>query len=165
MYVCMYVCISMHSFVNQDEIWSQVVLQLSDMVLKFVINAVQNTLPHNVNLKHLQKSESDHCPLCGNTQTLLHVLLYLETQFSFENHLRSYHHWFEAWVAYITTDLNNEYALPAPLSHLTARPRIAIWNLSQCSRQNRQYRQFAGWGSQVLVEGRKTAYIAGCSGH
>ena len=30
----------------------------------------------------------------------------------------------------MTTDLNNEYALPAPLSHLTARPDIAVWNLS-----------------------------------
>ena len=35
----------------------------------------------------------------------------------------------------------------------------------QYSRQNRQYRQIAGWGSQVPVEGRKTAYTAGCSGH
>jgi hypothetical protein len=30
---------------------------------------------------------------------------------------------------------------------------------------NWQYWQIASWGSQMLVEGRKTAYIAGCSGH
>ena len=58
----------------EDEIWSRVVLRLSDKVLKFAINAVQNTLQHNVNLKRWNKSESDLCPLCGNRQTLLHVL-------------------------------------------------------------------------------------------
>ena len=62
------------SFVSEDEIWSRVVLRLSDKVLKFAIDAVQNTLPHNVNLKCWNKSESDLCPLCGNRQTLLHVL-------------------------------------------------------------------------------------------
>ena len=42
---------------------------------------------------------------------------------------------------------------------------IKLTEDDQCSRQNRQYQQIAGWGSQVPVEGRKTAYIAGCSGH
>ena len=43
-------------------------------ILKFAINAGLNTLPTSDNLKRWGKRVSDHCPFCGNTQTLLHVL-------------------------------------------------------------------------------------------
>ena len=51
-----------------------VVSCLNDKVLSFSINAVKDVLPHNVNLFHWNKKDSKACPLCWNTQTLMHVL-------------------------------------------------------------------------------------------
>ena len=56
--------------------WSSVVLQLPPQVLKFSINAAQDTLPHNANLALWRRKEglSYACKLCGMRQTLPHVL-------------------------------------------------------------------------------------------
>ena len=50
--------------------------RLPSELLKFSINAVQDTLPHNVNLARWRKNEclSPFCKLCGEKQTLIHVL-------------------------------------------------------------------------------------------
>ena len=50
--------------------------RLNDKVLSFSINALQDVLPHNVNLFHWnnKNSGSKACPLCGNNQPLMHVL-------------------------------------------------------------------------------------------
>ena len=53
--------------------WAQALERLSPSELKFAINACQDTLPHNVNLA-LWKGHPSHCKLCGERQTLLHVL-------------------------------------------------------------------------------------------
>ena len=62
------------SLTAPDRIGSKVVWRLSDTVLRFAINSIQNTLGHNVNLKRWKKSSIDFCPLCHRRQTLLHVL-------------------------------------------------------------------------------------------
>ena len=58
--------------------WNQrvVVQKLPSELLKFAINAVQDTLPHNGNLAVWRKREglSSWCQLCGERQTLLRVL-------------------------------------------------------------------------------------------
>ena len=41
--------------------------------MKFALNTAVDTLPHNSNL-HMWKKESDSCPLCGERQSLIHVL-------------------------------------------------------------------------------------------
>ena len=102
---------------------------------------MQNTLPHNVNLKRWNKSESDLCPLCGNRQTLLHVLNNCPVALKSDRYTWRHNSVLKAISGHIstglkhgwnmTTDLNtDEYALPVPLSLLTARPDIAVWNLS-----------------------------------
>ena len=53
--------------------WAQALERLSPSELKFAINACQDTLPHNANLA-LWKGHPSHCKLCGERQTLLHVL-------------------------------------------------------------------------------------------
>ena len=60
--------------VNSYAIWSQTVLSLSDRVLSFSLNSIQDTLPHKVNLKRWHISDNSDCPLCGKYQTVQHVL-------------------------------------------------------------------------------------------
>ena len=57
-------------------IWSSAVLQLPPEVMKFSMNAAQDTLPHNANLAMWKRKESlsDECKLCGVRQTLPHIL-------------------------------------------------------------------------------------------
>ena len=57
-------------------IWSKAVQKLTLDLLKFSLNAVQDTLPHNANLAMWRRREglSSACKLCGERQTLLHVL-------------------------------------------------------------------------------------------
>ena len=54
-------------------LWSEVVQSLPPECMKFVLNAAQDTLPHNANLSVWRRDE-DLCKLCGKRQTLLHVL-------------------------------------------------------------------------------------------
>ena len=53
--------------------WASALERLSPFQLKFALNASQDTLPHNANLA-LWKGHPSECKLCGETQTLLHVL-------------------------------------------------------------------------------------------
>ena len=54
--------------------WRSYLWDVPRGILKFAMNAGLNTLPTLDNLKRWGKRVSDRCPLCGNTQTLLHVL-------------------------------------------------------------------------------------------
>ena len=51
-------------------IWSKAVQSLPSGLMKFTLNAAQDTLPHNVNLAYW-RSLSDACKLCGGRQMLL----------------------------------------------------------------------------------------------
>ena len=55
------------------EIRTKTVESLPDEIMKFSLNSAVDTLPHNANL-HLWKKESSSCPLCGEKQSLIHVL-------------------------------------------------------------------------------------------
>ena len=54
--------------------WKSYLWDIPQGVLKFAMNAGINTLPTLDNLKRWGKRTSDRCPLCGNIQTLAHVL-------------------------------------------------------------------------------------------
>ena len=54
-------------------IWSKAVQSLPSGLMKFALNAAQDTLPHNVNLAYWC-SLSDTCKLCRGRQTFLHLL-------------------------------------------------------------------------------------------
>jgi len=56
------------------EIWAKVVESLPDEILKFALNAALDTLPHNANLHLWKKKASPSCTLCGERQSLIHVL-------------------------------------------------------------------------------------------
>ena len=62
-------------FDNQaSSIWAQALWELPERVMKFTLNAAQDTLPHNANLHLWKKLSSPNCPLCFDRQTLLHTL-------------------------------------------------------------------------------------------
>ena len=54
--------------------YKSILFNLPRNVLKFLSNACIDTLPTNNNLKKWNKRKSDSCNLCGNKETLLHVL-------------------------------------------------------------------------------------------
>lgn len=56
-----------------NTIWSKAVQSLPAHLLKFALNAAQDTLTHNVNLAPWQ-GLSNACKLCGWRQSLLHIL-------------------------------------------------------------------------------------------
>lgn len=57
------------------DIWATAVSNLGSETLKFALNAATDTLPHNSNLaKWRNGAVQDKCKLCGQKQTLLHVL-------------------------------------------------------------------------------------------
>ena len=53
--------------------WVSALDTLTPFELKFTLNACQDTLPHNANLA-LWKGHPCECKLCGERQTLLHIL-------------------------------------------------------------------------------------------
>ena len=59
---------------ESDLTWRSAIYSLPRRVLSFAINSSIDTLPTFRNLKLWGKKMSSNCKLCGNTQTLLHVL-------------------------------------------------------------------------------------------
>ena len=56
------------------KVWATVVKSLPEEQMKFALNATVDTFPHNTNLHLWCKKSSPACHLCGNNQSLLHVL-------------------------------------------------------------------------------------------
>ena len=56
------------------KVWAVVVESLPEEQMKFALNAALDVLPHNANLHLWKKKASPACQLCGNYQSLLHVL-------------------------------------------------------------------------------------------
>ncbi len=59
---------------SKDINYRSIIYDLPRNLLKFLTNASIDTLPTNVNLKRWNKRNSPACGLCGNKETLLHVL-------------------------------------------------------------------------------------------
>ena len=59
---------------NVAQNWSSAILSLPEWCFKFALNAVTDTLPHNANLVKWKKLSSSKCQLCGEHQSLAHVL-------------------------------------------------------------------------------------------
>ena len=57
-------------------VWSRAIQSSPSSLLKSTLNAAQDVLPHNANLALWRKdlNISDKCKLCGERQTLVHIL-------------------------------------------------------------------------------------------
>ena len=56
------------------KVWAKALDAVPDEHLKFALNSAVDTLPHNANLHLWRKHHSSACPLCGEKQTLIHIL-------------------------------------------------------------------------------------------
>ena len=61
---------------NSAAVWAKTTQSLPSAQMKFTLNAASDTLPHNANLSLWRKEDqlSAACKLCGERQTLCHIL-------------------------------------------------------------------------------------------
>jgi len=56
------------------QLWSATISTLTEQVLRYTLNSLTDTLPHNANLHLWKRSTTPACILCGERQTHLHVV-------------------------------------------------------------------------------------------
>ena len=122
-------------------IWAGVLWDLPERVMKFTLNAAQDTLPHNANLHLWKKLPTPNCPLCSQRQTLLHVLnncpVALQNRLYNQRHdavLKLLHQFVISHASpqqQVTVDLpDHEYCFPASFAATDSRPDMVIWSQS-----------------------------------
>ena len=120
-------------------IWAKTVQSLPPDEQRFSLNATVDTLPHNYNLCLWKKKPSPNCPLCGDQQTLIHVL----NSCPVARDLRRYNQRHDAVLKVIvdmvrthlpcpdtsfTSDLGGNYSFPTHIVATDLRPDIVWWN-------------------------------------
>ena len=121
------------------DIWAKVVQALPPDEQRFSLNATVDTLPHNSNLYLWKKKPSSDCPLCGEAQTLVHVLNCCPVA----QDLRRYNHRHDAVLKVIvdavqmhlstpntsiTADLGDNYTFPTHIVPTDLQRDIVWWN-------------------------------------
>ena len=138
----------LHRLMERDAatLWSETVQKLPPEALKFALNAAQDTLPHNANLAIWRRSEglSSHCKLCGERQTLAHILNHCQVALD----LRRYNVRHDAVLEVIDqfvrencppdveaiTDLPAyDYTFPTCITPTDLRPDVVLWSPTQKS--------------------------------
>ena len=123
------------------QLWSSTITTLPERVLKFALNSLTDTLPHNANLNMWKKNPTSSCTLCGERQTLLHVLnacpYALEKRRFNDRHdsiLECIHTFLVSQLPpslSITVDLPDKpYSFPQQIACTNSRPDIVIWDQS-----------------------------------
>ena len=122
-------------------IWAEALWDLPERVMKFTLNAAQDTLPHNANLHLWKKLPTPNCPLCSNRQTLLHVLnncpVALQNRRYNQRHDAVLKQLYQFVISHaspqqqVTVDLpDQEYCFPASFAATDSRPDMVIWSQS-----------------------------------
>ena len=121
------------------KVWSLAVGNLSSSATKFILNAACDTLPHNSNLSLWGRGVPSGCPLCGQKQTLLHILNHCPVALE----LMRFNHRHDAVLIVISelvranltpsqemiADLpGSTYQYPQHISCTDARPDIVVWD-------------------------------------
>ena len=121
-------------------VWANALTSLHPEQFKFALNASHDTLPHNANLHLWKRKSSDRCPLCGERQSLIHVLNACNTALN----LRRYSERHDAVLTElyqsikpllppsvsITADLTN-YCFPHHITSTDLRPDMVCWDDTQ----------------------------------
>ena len=119
--------------------WASALENLTPFHLKFALNACQDTLPHNSNLA-LWKGHPSECKLCGERQTLLHVLcncpVALQLRRYNVRHDNVLHVIFNLLKEHlpagqsVIADLQDQspYTFPPHIARTDLRPDIVVWN-------------------------------------
>ena len=123
-------------------IWSIAVQNLPPELLKFSLNAVQDTLPHNVNLTRWRggKDLSSACKLCGGRKTLLHVLNNCPKALKMRRYNERHDATLQVISDFLTENMQEGYQLladlpqfqpyvfPPHISITDQRPDIVVWS-------------------------------------
>ena len=115
---------------ESDITWRSAIYSLPRRVLSFAINSSIYTLPTFRNLKLWGKKMSSNCKLCGNTQTLLHVLAGCKTmldqgRYTWRHNCVLNH--IEMYIRGLTNNANIISDLPGrSLSGLTIPPEVLV---------------------------------------
>ena len=123
------------------QLWSSTIITLPERVLRFALNSLTDTLPHNDNLHLWRSIPSPSCTLCGERQTLLHVLngcRYALEKRRYDDRHNDILECIHAFLANqltpsqnITVDLPNQfYSFPQQAACTNSRPDIVIWDKS-----------------------------------
>ena len=121
--------------------WSTAVFSLPEWVFKFALNAVTDTLPHNVNLSKWKKLSSPQCQLCGEAQSLAHVLNSCQKALALGRYSTRYDDVLKVIFDFlqrhmtaefqITADLpGQQYTFPQDIAPTDLRPDIVMWSMS-----------------------------------
>ena len=133
----------LHHLVEEDAaaLWSETVQQLPPDCLKFALNATQDTLPHNANLSVWRRKEglSSVCKLCGDRQTLSHVLNHCEIALELRRYNTRHDSVLEVIVDFVRDHLPESfdfiadlpdlpYNFPSAITSTDLRPDIVLWS-------------------------------------
>ena len=119
--------------------WAAALEELTPSELRFALNACQDSSPHNSNLA-IWKSHPSECKLCGERQTLLHVLCSCPVALQLRRF--NYRHDLVLKVIYnliknhlplghsIIADLPDQptFTFPPHIANTDLRPDIVVWN-------------------------------------
>lgn len=125
--------------IDSDTIrWSTAIRDLPDEQFKFIMNAIVDTLPTRVNLHRWKRSQVNHCPLCGQPQSLGHVLnacpVLLDSGIYKWRHDRLLTRIVDFMKRHLPSDYkmiadlpNRTYIFPSEVAVTNLRPDIIVW--------------------------------------
>lgn len=121
--------------------WSNLIRQLPDEQFKFIMNAIQNTLPTRTNLHLWKKSSSHLCPLCNQPQSLCHVLNACPVLLQSGAYKRRHDKLLALIASFVRSHTPNDvnmivdlpgedYIFPISVATSSLRPDVVIWKES-----------------------------------
>ena len=123
------------------ELWACVVTSLPESTMRFPLNSVTDTLPHNANLHLWGKQPSPVCRVCPERQTLQHVLNHCSTALEKRRYNRRHDDILASLYSFVTSHLRPgdhvtadlpdvEYCFPQDVAITDRRPDLVIWSES-----------------------------------
>ena len=125
---------------NASTIWAKACQSLPSAQMKFALNALSDTLPHNANLALWRKNEhlSAACKLCGERQTLCHILNNCEVALELRRYntrhdqiLQIIEEFMKQQVSedvVVVADLAEQYQFPTSLAFTDLRPDLVAYS-------------------------------------
>ena len=121
--------------------WSTAIFSLPEWVFKFALNAVTDTLPHNANLFRWKKLSSPRCQLCGEVQSLAHVLNSCQKALSLRRYTTRHDDVLKVIFDFSKRNLTSgmqviadlpgqQYTFPQDIAPTDLRPDMVIWGTS-----------------------------------
>ena len=122
-------------------VWAKAVQALLSNTMKFALNAAHDTLPHNANLQLWKKKDNAAFPLCGERQSLLHVLNNRKVARDLRHYNQRHDTVFQEIAQFIQpklpptsrliADLSGGYEFPMRIVPTDLRPDIVWWDDQQ----------------------------------